>query len=124
MRKLIALTVAALTLQACGGALEEAFRFDDPASASSVTYEIKVSGTDSDFKVETTSDVESTDSGVQHLSFVVTQMQFYTSGTTMSGTVTRYNGPGHVNVVIKKDGVPIYNQSIMTSSGTLNWTAL
>lgn len=123
MRNLILLTMATLIFQGCGGALEDASKSDNPVTASS-NYEIKISGTDTDFEVDTTSDVESTSSGIKHLSFVVTQMQFYTSGVSMSGTVTRHNGPGHVNVVIKKDGIPIYNQSITTSSGTLNWTAL
>lgn len=118
--KLPILLLAALLTVSCNettAALAEA-----ASNGQTYTYTIKISATTSDYTLDVQTPTETQDTGQVTISG--TQDQYIISGTSISGTVTRHNGPGHMSVVVLKDGVNVFTESITSSTGVKDLTGL
>lgn len=86
-------------------------------------YTIKISATTSDYEIAVTTPSEALNTGTVTISG--TSDEYTISGTSITGTVTRHSGPGSMDVVVKKDGVPVYTgNGILTSTGTRDISGL
>lgn len=88
---------------------------DGTVAKPTYTYTLKISATTTDYAVDVQTDTESLSTGT--VTIGGTQDQYVLTGSEFTGTVTRYNGPGHVSIVVLKEGVNVWSESIMTTTG-------
>ena len=121
------LALLLVLLSACGtdpAALLEEAGGDVPAALVSYNYEVRTSSTLSSFEIEAMTSTQSMDTGVQNSDGTGNGMGYFITGSSFSGQAERFSGGGNIQVLVFKDGVIVYNQSIFTSTGTVQWTDL
>lgn len=127
------LSILLVLLSACGSGAENITQLTSggndnggAAAATVHTYRVVISSTNSSFEIEGMTDTQSMNtgtvvqSGTGNKEFIIQG-----TGSNFQGQTERFTGPlGDVQTLIFKDDVLIYNQSITTPTGYVQWTGL
>ena len=92
-------------------------------SAPVYQYEVRTSATNTSFEIEGMTTTQNMDTGVQNQTGTGSK-SYFIEGETFQGQTERFSGIGHLQTLVFKDGVLIYNQSITTPTGTVQWSGL
>lgn len=103
-------------LLGCNEELVQQAYNEEVSQPQTYTYTIKIDATDSEYQVVVDSIDSYLDTGTVTIDGFE-QKIWYVTGRSLNGSVRRFNGIGHISVVVLKDGENVHTESIMTSSG-------